>query len=79
MAGEEEPRYAECDRLPREDEKGSGRPALISGGRRSRLPLGARPEQVVKITIYVVHHRPEYLPAIPDHLGKEQQHANSQT
>jgi enamine deaminase RidA (YjgF/YER057c/UK114 family) len=25
---------------------------------------GARPEQVAKITIYVVHHRPEYLPVI---------------
>jgi enamine deaminase RidA (YjgF/YER057c/UK114 family) len=25
---------------------------------------GARPEQVAKLTIYVVHHRPEYLPDI---------------
>jgi enamine deaminase RidA (YjgF/YER057c/UK114 family) len=25
---------------------------------------GARPEQVARITIYVVHHRPEYLPII---------------
>lgn len=25
---------------------------------------GAEPEQVTKITIYIVHHRPEYLPAI---------------
>lgn len=25
---------------------------------------GARPRQVAKITIYVVHHRPEYLPVI---------------
>jgi enamine deaminase RidA (YjgF/YER057c/UK114 family) len=25
---------------------------------------GARPEQATKITIYVVHHRPEYLPDI---------------
>ena len=25
---------------------------------------GARPEQVTKITIYVVHHRPEHLPVI---------------
>lgn len=25
---------------------------------------GARPDQVARITIYVVHHRPEYLPAI---------------
>jgi enamine deaminase RidA (YjgF/YER057c/UK114 family) len=27
-------------------------------------PRGARPEQVAKITIYVVAHRPEYLPII---------------
>jgi len=27
---------------------------------------GARPEQVARITIYVVHHRPEYLPAIAE-------------
>jgi enamine deaminase RidA (YjgF/YER057c/UK114 family) len=27
---------------------------------------GARPDQVAKITIYVVHHRPEYLPVIAD-------------
>ena len=25
---------------------------------------GARPSQVAKITIYVVHHRPEYLPVV---------------
>ena len=27
---------------------------------------GARPDQVARITIYVVHHRPEYLPAISE-------------
>jgi enamine deaminase RidA (YjgF/YER057c/UK114 family) len=27
---------------------------------------GARPDQVAKITIYVVHHRPEYLPVISE-------------
>jgi enamine deaminase RidA (YjgF/YER057c/UK114 family) len=27
---------------------------------------GARPRHVAKITIYVVHHRPEYLPAIEE-------------
>jgi enamine deaminase RidA (YjgF/YER057c/UK114 family) len=27
---------------------------------------GARPGQVAKITIYVVHHRPEYLPVIEE-------------
>ncbi len=29
---------------------------------------GARPEQVAKLTIYVVHHRPEYLPDILEAL-----------
>jgi enamine deaminase RidA (YjgF/YER057c/UK114 family) len=31
---------------------------------RSLAAAGAGPEQVTKITIYVVHHRPEYLPDI---------------
>ncbi len=31
---------------------------------RSLAAAGARPEQVTKITIYVVHHRPEFLPDI---------------
>jgi enamine deaminase RidA (YjgF/YER057c/UK114 family) len=31
---------------------------------RSLAAAGAEPEQVTKITIYVVHHRPEYLPDI---------------
>lgn len=31
---------------------------------RSLVAAGAEPEQVAKITIYVVHHRPEYLPDI---------------
>jgi enamine deaminase RidA (YjgF/YER057c/UK114 family) len=33
---------------------------------RSLVAAGARPEQVTKITIYVVHHRPEYLPTISE-------------
>jgi len=33
---------------------------------RSLAAAGAAPEQVTKITIYVVHHRPEYLPEISD-------------
>ena len=33
---------------------------------RALAASGAKPEQVAKITIYVVHHRPEYLPAIAD-------------
>jgi enamine deaminase RidA (YjgF/YER057c/UK114 family) len=31
---------------------------------RALAAAGAAPEQVTRITIYVVHHRPEYLPAI---------------
>jgi enamine deaminase RidA (YjgF/YER057c/UK114 family) len=31
---------------------------------RALAAAGARPEQVAKLTIYVVHHRPEYLPDI---------------
>ena len=31
---------------------------------RALAAAGAGPEQVARITIYVVHHRPEYLPAI---------------
>ena len=33
---------------------------------RSLGAAGAAPEQVTKITIYVVHHRPEYLPIISE-------------
>jgi len=33
---------------------------------RSLAAAGAGPEQVTKITIYVVHHRPEYLPVISE-------------
>jgi enamine deaminase RidA (YjgF/YER057c/UK114 family) len=33
---------------------------------RSLGAAGAAPEQVTKITIYVVHHRPEYLPSISE-------------
>lgn len=33
---------------------------------RALAAAGARPEQVTKITIYVVHHRPEYLPVISE-------------
>ena len=31
---------------------------------RALTAAGARPEEVTKITIYVVHHRPEHLPVI---------------
>jgi enamine deaminase RidA (YjgF/YER057c/UK114 family) len=33
---------------------------------RALAAAGARPDQVTKLTIYVVHHRPEYLPIISD-------------
>ena len=33
---------------------------------RALTAAGARPDQVARITIYVVGHRPEYLPAISD-------------
>jgi enamine deaminase RidA (YjgF/YER057c/UK114 family) len=33
---------------------------------RSLAAAGATPEQVTKITIYVVHHRPQYLPDISE-------------
>lgn len=33
---------------------------------RALAAAGATPEQVAKITIYVVHHRPEYLPEISE-------------
>lgn len=33
---------------------------------RALAAAGARPEQVAKITSFVVHHRPEYLPVIEE-------------
>jgi enamine deaminase RidA (YjgF/YER057c/UK114 family) len=33
---------------------------------RALAAAGARPDQVARITIYVVHHRPEYLAAISE-------------
>ena len=33
---------------------------------RALAAVGAGPDQVARITIYVVHHRPEYLPAISE-------------
>jgi enamine deaminase RidA (YjgF/YER057c/UK114 family) len=33
---------------------------------RALAAVGARPDQVARITIYVVHHRPEYLPLISE-------------
>jgi enamine deaminase RidA (YjgF/YER057c/UK114 family) len=33
---------------------------------RALAAAGAEPEQVARLTIYVVHHRPEYLPSISE-------------
>ncbi len=33
---------------------------------RALAAAGARPDQVARITIFVVHHRPEYLPVIEE-------------
>ena len=41
------------------------RQAFATDGR-SLAAAGAEPEQVAKLTIYVVHHRPEYLPDISE-------------
>ncbi len=45
------------------DMAAQARQAFANVGR-SLAAAGAGPEQVTKITIYVVHHRPEYLPDI---------------
>ena len=45
------------------DLAGQGRQVFANLGR-ALAAAGARPGQVAKITIYVVHHRPEYLPVI---------------
>jgi enamine deaminase RidA (YjgF/YER057c/UK114 family) len=47
------------------DLAGQARQVFANVGR-SLAAAGAGPEQLAKITIYVVHHRPEYLPAISE-------------
>ncbi len=47
------------------DLAGQARQAFANVGR-ALAAAGARPEQVARITIYVVHHRPEYLDAISE-------------
>ncbi len=47
------------------DLAGQARHAFANLGR-CLAAAGAVPEQVTKIVIYVVHHRPEYLPAISE-------------
>ena len=46
-----------------DDMAAQARQAFANVGR-CLAAAGARPEQVARITIYVVHHRPEYLPII---------------
>jgi enamine deaminase RidA (YjgF/YER057c/UK114 family) len=47
------------------DRAAQARQAFANVGR-ALAAAGARPDQVARITIYVVHHRPEYLPAISE-------------
>ena len=47
------------------DLAGQARQAFANVGR-ALAAAGARPEQVVRLTIYVVRHRPEYLPVISE-------------
>ena len=54
---------ARGDLVGRGDLAAQARQAFANVGR-ALAAAGARPEQVAKITIYVVHHRPEYLPEI---------------
>ena len=51
---------AQGDIVGRGDLAVQARQAFANLGR-SLAAAGARPEQVTKLTIYVVHHRPEYL------------------
>ena len=56
---------AEGDLVGPGDLDSQARQAFANVGR-SLAAAGAAPEQVTKITIYVVHHRPEYLPDISE-------------
>jgi enamine deaminase RidA (YjgF/YER057c/UK114 family) len=47
------------------DLAGQARQAFANDGR-SLAAAGAVPEEVTRITIYVVHHRPEHLPGISE-------------
>ena len=51
------------DLVASDDLAGQARQAFANLGR-ALAAAGARPEQVTKLTIYVVAHRPEYLPDI---------------
>lgn len=54
---------ADGNLVGRGDVAAQARQAFANVGR-SVAAAGARPQQVARITIYVVHHRPEYLPDI---------------
>lgn len=54
---------ADGNLVGRGDLAAQARQAFANVGR-SVAAAGARPQQVARITIYVVHHRPEYLPDI---------------
>lgn len=54
---------AEGNLVAHGDLPGQARQAFANVGR-AIAAVGARPEQVARLTIYVVHHRPEYLPDI---------------
>jgi enamine deaminase RidA (YjgF/YER057c/UK114 family) len=56
---------AEGNLVGRGDLAAQARQAFANLGR-ALAAAGAAPEQVARITIYVVHHRPEYLPVISE-------------
>ncbi len=62
IAGQE-PEDALGNLVGASDLAAQGRQVFANLGR-ALAAAGARPGQVAKITIYVVHHRPEYLPVI---------------
>jgi enamine deaminase RidA (YjgF/YER057c/UK114 family) len=59
----QEPEDAHGDVVGSGDLAAQARQVFANLGR-ALAAVGARPDQVAKITIYVIHHRPEYLPVI---------------
>jgi enamine deaminase RidA (YjgF/YER057c/UK114 family) len=62
IAGQE-PEDAQGNLVGPDDLASQARQVFANLGR-ALAAVGAHPAQVAKITIYVVHHRPEYLPVI---------------
>ena len=62
IAGQE-PEDAQGNLVGPDDLASQARQVFANLGR-ALAAVGVRPGQVAKITIYVVHHRPEYLPVI---------------